>query len=359
VRRVEDERLPTKQAARDALALQTGQDGTTLLATIFSEKAPAWLREVPAIDVLRRVWLQNYLWQDEQLCWRENDNIPPASQFISSPHDLEAHYARKHTTQWIGYKLYVTETCDDDHPHLITHIETTPGPVADGDVTPIIYAALRKREILPATHIVDTGFLDAELMVDSRSEYDVDLFGPTRQDYHWQSQAGEGFAAQDFVINWDEQKVTCPPGRTSISWTTAVDKRTNDVIKIKFSTKDCRQCACINQCVRSKKQYPRRTLTIRPKPQYEALQAARQREMTKDFHKEYDRRAGIEGTISRGIRATRLRQTRYRGLDRVRLAHILTRLGLNALRLGEWFLETERSKTRITPFARVMRAAAA
>jgi hypothetical protein len=108
-----------------------------------------------------------------------------------------------------------------------------------------------------------------------------------------------------------------------------------------------------------KKRYPRRTLTIRPQPYYQALQAARQREATDTFHTEYARRAGIEGTISRGIRSTRLRRTRYIGLARVGLGHILTAAGLNVLRLSEWFLETARAKTRITPFARLMADGAA
>ena len=86
---------------------------------------------------------------------------------------------------------------------------------------------------------------------------------------------------------------------------------------------------------------------------------ARQREATDAFRAEYARRAGIEGTISRGTRSARLRRTRYRGLARVHLGHILTAVGLNVLRLGEWLLETARAKTRITPFARLMAAAAA
>jgi transposase len=67
----------------------------------------------------------------------------------------------------------------------------------------------------------------------------------------------------------------------------------------------------------------------------------------------------MEGTISRGIRSTRLRRTRYLGLPRVRLGHLLTAAGLNVLRLGEWFLETARATTRITPFARLMADGAA
>ena len=100
--------------------------------------------------------------------WREADNIPPAARFVSSPYDVDAHYPRKHTTPWVGYTVHLTETCDDDLPHLITHVETTPGPTADGVATPRIRAAL---------------------LVESPEHYGVDLLGPTRLDYHWQARA--------------------------------------------------------------------------------------------------------------------------------------------------------------------------
>jgi transposase len=139
-----------------------------------------------------------------------------------------------------------------------------------------------------------------------------------------------------------------------MGWTSAIDNRGNPVMKVKFSTKECRRCDPLAQCVRSTKRYPRRTLTIHPQPQYQALRAARQREATVAFQADYARRAGIEGTISRGTRSARLRRTRYIGLARVRLGHMLTTVGLNVLRLSEWFLEPPRAQTRITPFARLM-----
>jgi transposase len=209
-RRAEDDRLPTTHAARAALALALGQDGWRLLAAIDHVETPPWLREVPAAVILRRVWLQTYLWDGTQLRWREADNIPPAAQFISAPYDAEAHYARKYTTQWVGDKVHSTESCEDDLPHLITNIATTPGPTADGATTPKIHAALQRRGLLPGTHIVDAGFLGADLFVQSRGDYGVDLLGPARLDYHWQAQAGAGFDAQHFRIDWDRQHATCP-----------------------------------------------------------------------------------------------------------------------------------------------------
>jgi transposase len=108
-RRAEDDRLPGKQAAREALTLTIGNDGTHLLRAVYQASAPTWLREVSAIDSLRRMWIQNYQWEDNQLRWRASDAIPPSAHFLSSPYDLEAHYARKHTTQWSGYKVHLTK----------------------------------------------------------------------------------------------------------------------------------------------------------------------------------------------------------------------------------------------------------
>jgi transposase len=199
----------------DTLVIE--HDGWRLLSAVDHADTPPWLREIPAVVILRRVWIQNYLWDSMQLQWREADNIPPAAQFTSSPYDPETHYARKHTTQWVGYKVHLTESCEDDLPHLITHVETTSGPAADGAATPKIHEALQQRGLLPRTHIVDARFLDAELLVESQAHYGVDLLGPRRLDYHWQARAAAGFDAQHFRIDWDQQHATCPAGKTSIS----------------------------------------------------------------------------------------------------------------------------------------------
>jgi transposase len=84
-RRAEDDRLPTTQAGRAALTLTIGQDGWRLLAAVDHPDAPPWLREGPAITILRRVWIQNDWWDGTQLRWREADNSPPAARFLSSP----------------------------------------------------------------------------------------------------------------------------------------------------------------------------------------------------------------------------------------------------------------------------------
>jgi transposase len=354
--RVDDYRLPESQAERRAYAELVGADGRTLLSAIATPTAPAWLREVPAVQTLYRVWVQNYTWHNEHLVWREASDIPPAELFISSPYDLDAHYARKRSTSWVGYKVHLTETCDDDGPHLITHVETTSGPVADGAVIGCIHETLKEKDLLPSKHFVDMGYVDAELLANSQQEYGVDLFGPARGDIHEQARSGEGFDAQQFVIDWEAKQATCPAGRHSVSWTPAVDNRDNDVIKLKFARGDCRVCE--HQAICTTSSPPRRTLTIRPRDQYLALQAARARQGTEEFKEEYATRSGIEGTLSQGIRAFEMRRSRYFGARKTHLQNVLVATAMNVVRASMWLAETPRAKPRQSAFMRLHRMAA-
>ena len=231
-RRLDDTRLPTSKEDRQAYAQEIGVDGYALLGALYAPQAPLCLREEPAVETLRQVWVQQFYREEGGVRWRtEQEGLPPAGLFISAPYDTEARYAQKPTTSWVGDKVHVTETCEDDAPHVITHVETTTGPVADGTVTPRIHAALADTGLLPRTPIVDTGSLDAELLATSQDEYGVDVLGPTRPDDTWQAQAGQGFDVGHFQMDWAHHHATCPGGRTSLSWTPAIDDRTKAVVK--------------------------------------------------------------------------------------------------------------------------------
>jgi transposase len=299
--RFEDYRLPTHQSERQAYAELIGADGACLLAAVDAPSAPTWLHELPALQTLRRVWIQNYLFNGSRFVWRDSDNIPPASLFISSPYDPEARYAKKRSTCWVGYKVHLTESCDEDMPSLITHVETTPGPTGDGEVTPRIHQALEDHDLLPETHLVDLGYTDAQLLVSSQQDYDVDLLGPARLDCHWQARANQGFDASNFEIDWERQQATCPSGKTSINWSPTVADGGSEVINIHFSSKDCGPCPSRKLCTSSKAKYPRRTLTILPKEQYQALNMARERQNTEAFKEQYALRSGIEAILYAGV----------------------------------------------------------
>ncbi|MBP1466284.1 transposase [Candidatus Chloroploca sp. M-50] len=194
--RFEDYRLPEAAAARLALANEVGRDGSQFLSAVVATDAPAWQRSVPAVETLHRVWLQNYTWTEQgQLHWRANDETPSAGQYISSPYDHDARYSQKRGMTWIGYKVNLTESCDADLPHLITNVETTMATTSDDAVTERMHEALKQRELLPEVHLTDTGYIDAELLIESERQYQLDLLGPVRGDYHRQASEGKGFAA--------------------------------------------------------------------------------------------------------------------------------------------------------------------
>ena len=267
--------------------------------------------------------------EDPCVGWRANDQVPPPGRYIGSPYDTEARYATKGATVWSGYRVHLTETCDDATPNLITNVETTTAAVSDDAVTSTIHTALDARGLLPTTHIADTGFVNAALFVDARERYGVDLIDPTRGDRQWQAQAGGGFAARNFVINFAQQQATRPAGRVSQSWTPALARGTAPVIK--FAVADCRTCPLRPQCTRSTS--ARRAITIRPEAQHEALRVGRAREQTAEFAAEYARRAGVEGTIVQGVRSVRLRRTPYFGHAKTHLAHLMTAAAMNLVRL--------------------------
>lgn len=354
--RASEFRLPKSIAKRAAWALQVGADGLGLLEAVQAATARPELRRLPAVDLLRRVWIQNFVTVDRKLVWRENDNIPPSGRYISSPYDPDVHYTTKRSTAWTGYKVHLTETCEPDRPNLITHVETTAATVADDAVTATIHAGLAQQGLLPAQHIADTGYVNSKLFVDSRQVYGVELIGPTRADNHWQAQMDTGFAAANFVIDWATQQATCPSGKTSASWTPAIDRFKNHVIKIKFGKTDCRACPQSALCTRSHP--PRRTITIRPQAQHEALLAGRQREQTEQFAKQYAVRAGAEGTIAQGVRSCGLRRSRYIGLARTHLQHLMIAAAMNLERLLRWLAGEPKATTPRSAFVRLFTATA-
>lgn len=361
VRRLDDHRLPKSKEARIEKGEEIGTDGLQLLDAILCEDAPLWLREVPAVETLRLVWLQNfYRGEDGEVRWRTaQEGIPPSRNFLGSPIDRDCRYARKFTTSWLGYRMHLTETCDDDAPNILTDVRTAPATVADGEATPLIHEALEEKDLLPETQFVDTGYLDAELLFESKEKYGVDLFGPTRPDRKWQAKERTGFEAAAFTLDWKNEVATCPEGKKSISWSPAIDNRYNRVMKIKFSSKDCMPCPSRDLCIRSKRRWKRRSVTVRADGHQQALEAARSREKEPGFAAAYARRAGIEGTVSRAVRTCGVRRSRYVGLEKTQLHHLLSAAALNFVRVGEWLMGMPRAKTRRSPFARLIASPAA
>jgi transposase len=129
--RFEQYRLPKSQTEKESLALTIGCDGHLLLSALYDPLSPEWLRHLKAVEILRCVWIQQYGWCQGKVYWREADDLPPHKLLIPSPYDIEARNRTKRDTNWTGYTVHLTETCDRDLPHLITNVETTPATIGD------------------------------------------------------------------------------------------------------------------------------------------------------------------------------------------------------------------------------------
>ena len=93
---------PQEEKARRELAEQLGADGRDLLEKVYTSTTHCWLREIPAIDILRSVWIQQYHGSSQGTPWRQDQELPPSAQLIQSPYDIEARYSKKKTTAWVG-----------------------------------------------------------------------------------------------------------------------------------------------------------------------------------------------------------------------------------------------------------------
>jgi transposase len=336
---------------RQQLAETIGCDGHHLLTQIYQDATPASLRTVAAVETLRQVWVQQFYREADEVKWRDIKDCPPSSVTIASPYDLDSRYSEKRGTYWRGYKVHVTETCDDDTPHLITHVETTMATEQDVTVIDAIHHALAQHNRLPEVHLVDGAYTSGEKLVTSQHEYQIDLMGPMRQDQSWQAHDAQAFDIRHFQIDWAQEIVRCPLGKQRRPWKPSKGPRGKPTFHVSFYRKDCAACRVRARCTRSTTEA--RGLTLHPTAQQLALQAARERQHTEQFKEAYKRRAGVEGTISQAAFAFGMRRTRYRGLQKTHLHHLATAIAINLQRFVDWVWDIPRAKTRQSHFARL------
>jgi len=378
-------RPPQSEARRGELAIAYARDGYALLEAVYDPSAPPWLRELPAVDVLRRVLVQNYtrtITGGREVIRRrekepEGDGLPPGHARIASPYDTDARWGVKREEFWLGYKLHITETCDDpppcscrpaaatsaaaqdrEHgtgcarltaPNLITEVATTDATVTDNRMTGAIHDDLAGKNLAPGRHYQDSGYLSAALVVSELARHGIALVGPLLADTSAQARAGAGYARADFTVDYDARTVTCPQGKTSASWSPCA-QRGKDAIVATFSARECGPCPARALCTTSGKN--RRQLTVPPRDLAEAQAAARAAEQTIPFQADYARRAGVEGTMHQAV-SHGARRARYRGLSKTRLDHVYMACALNLLRLEAYWTGTPLDRRRTSHLARL------
>ncbi len=359
-KRIEDSRLPREQSKRDAYAHTVGEDGFALLDALDDDQAPPELRELPIIDTLRHTWQRHYERRDDgtatmgeggerHVRFKANRELPKAAEGIESPYDIDARYRNKRDTQWTGYMVHVSETCEEEAPHLLTHVHTTAASVHEAKCTDAIHQGLSDKGLAPGNHLVDAAYVGAELLVTSRQDHGINLRGPTRPTGGWQTQVEGAYTVDQFLVDWDRQVAYCPQGQCATAWMEQVTSNGQPCIIVKFRPKDCQACAARELCTHAKDQPRRLVLPLRE--QYEALHAARAWYASEEGQEMYKRRAGVEGTLSQGVRAFGMRRTRYAGFEKVHLQNVAIAAAINVERLVAWFDGRPQAQTRTSRFA--------
>jgi transposase len=333
-----------------------GEDGFALLELLGRPDTAKELRRLPEVEVLRRVWARHFAREDGLppeagggVRLKPKDELPTAAGGIESPYDPEARYRRRGEVAWTGYLVHLSETCEANTVHLVTHVMTTTAAVHEARCTGPIHRALVAKGLPPGEHLVDAAYVDGELVARSREELGITLLGPPRPNPAWQSTVAGAFDLDRFEIDWEHRRARCPQGTPSSGWSERVDGTGRAYVRVLWRQADCGACPARALCTRNRHQP--RSLKLQPQAQHEALRATRARLASEEGRRLYARRAGIEGTVSQGVRAFGLRRARYRGLAKARLQHVATGAAINLGRLGDWFRARPRAVTRTSRFA--------
>jgi transposase len=360
-RRIEDTRLPQEKAAREVYRHMVGADGFRLLDALSAPEAPQGLGDLPIVAALRQTWLRHYDRTTPEasapggpggalIQVKPKHEWSRATEGIESPYDPQARYRNKGDTQWVGSMAHCSATCEDAAVHLMTPTHTTPATVHEAQCTEVIHAGLLKKGLLLREHLVDAASISAALLVSSRHEHGIALLGPPRPDPSWQAHVAGASSLDQCAIDWDHQQMPCPQGKVSLGWKERLAYTGHPFRQVSLRTQDCQACGSRAFCTRAAASKPR-VIKLQPRLSYEALQRARASSRSEEGLQLYASRAGIEGTLSQGVRAFGLRRTRYRGVSKVHWQNVAIAAAIHVDRLVAWFKDRPRAKTRTSRFA--------
>jgi transposase len=213
---------------------------------------------------------------------------------------------------------------------------------------------LPARDLVPDVRLVDSGYVSGEVLA-RHAALGIEVVGPLKQEGGWQHETGYGVSA--FAVDWQKQQVRCPQGHLSQNWCPGRHNQGEEVIRVSFSAVTCHACPVKDLCTK-RKQSKGRILTLSPQAVSEARSLRRTEQGTPAFQQRYALRAGIEGTISEGVRSHGLRRARYRGKPKTQLQAQAIAAAINLVRIRDMLQRTAlglspRPKRPLSSFARL------
>ncbi|MEU5304213.1 IS1182 family transposase [Streptomyces noursei] len=323
---------PTKPKTR---ILATGNDAVRLLEHLHQHGGDRAFG--PRVQALRQIMVQNHHRDAAgHLRWRtaeteDGPGLPPSSRAIVSPYDTSARYTRHgHIISWKGFSAHLTETCAPEGPNVITDVATTAATTHDSKVLPSIHTRLHRRGLLPAEHLVDAGYTSLPHLAQAARDHQVTVSGPLKANPTRQHRRGEGFARDDFHVDYERQQVTCPQGQVSQGWHgpyPTSSPTAAPLIVARFTKSQCQPCPARAQCTASRASH--RTVGFPPRELRDLQLRIRAEQQTPEWKTRYAVRSGVEGTVNEFAHGHGMRRCRYRGQDKVHVQHVLTAIAIN------------------------------
>jgi transposase len=311
-----------------------GNDGEWLLKRLRDGGAPAELQDLPAVQVFSAVWAQQFREAQGQMVYQDLKKYDGHTQ-IQTPHDPEARYSRKRNFEWLGDKVQVTETEDEAYPHIITDIVATDSNQTDYEELPHIQDRLIQRQCQPGEHYVDAGYMSGPNLAHSR-DLEIDLIGPLPEVITPQERLPDGITQAQFQMDPQKKVVTCPKGHQARNPSLIAN-----TWSFHFPQKVCAACSLHSRCCTGKG-----GRTVGMNIHYDLVQAARFRQKTEAFKKDYHQhRSGVEGSLSALVRGHGMRVSRYIGQKKRNVQAIFTGCAANLKRTARW-LAGERPQVR-------------
>jgi hypothetical protein len=320
-----------ERAALEEKMNQAGQDGLELLQWAGKLRDPR-LRQSPALELLRRVWEENFQHAGPgELA--QTPCQPPGA--VQNPHDPQAQWAAKgqgkNKKEHVGYKLQVAETVG---PEVVRKGEPTPAFLTAMVTQPAIasddagFDAVQKEQTAmgldqPGALYADGAYITAQRLAQAQAQ-GRELIGPAQAPPR---KAGR-YSVQDFQLCVEDRVGICPAGKASTQCSRLIEEATGKIsYRFEWAGR-CRDCPLRDQCLGPGQEH--RTVLVGE--HHTALQARRQEQKTEAFRQRCHKRNAIEGTQSEIVRAHGARRARYRGLEKMRWQNYLVGAACNAKR---------------------------
>ncbi|WP_425824708.1 transposase [Streptomyces fractus] len=190
-----------------------------------------------------------------------------------------------------------------------------------------IHTRLKRRRLLPAEHLVDGGYTSVVHHNASARAHRVTMVGPLKTNNSHQHKSGDGFARENFIIDFDRREVTCPNGKVSGNWNDIPSMAPYTVVR--FDERQCGPCPEKTSCTTG----TARTVNFLPHHLHQIQTRNRAVQHDPSWQRLYASRSGIEGTMDALVNDHQMRRCRYRGVAKAHVQHALTAIAINIDRL--------------------------